>query len=207
MILYNKHIWKRCFIYKPRYWYKNIRYIPLYFKQIHYLIKHGHDVGASWGVDMWFQETMRHILTELRDNLQGTPCAEIKDGFIPQSEEDWKVQEKLWRDTLDEMIFLLGEMNEETCSIQNPYDDEWSKSFAEFAYKYGLLGQKLATPEELEEYEKTGCRRLHMPDELPEYKEIMDNHRLKEDELELYRAECKDKFMDMFKKYYYYLWD
>jgi hypothetical protein len=207
MILYNKTVFKRCFSYRPRYWYKNIRYIPLYFKQLHYLIKHGHDVGATWDVYLWFQDTMQHVLTELRKNHHGTPCLEIEEGFFPESDEDWEKQDKLWNETLDEMIFLLNEMNEETCSKRNQYDDEWYKAFSEFSKKYGFFGEGLMSQEETDEHNKTGCRRIHMPDELPEYKEIMDNHRLREDELEMYRAECKDKFMDMFKKFYYNLWD
>lgn len=40
-MFYNKDIFKRCFNYRPKYWYKNIAKIPLYFRLMRYLIKHG----------------------------------------------------------------------------------------------------------------------------------------------------------------------
>ena len=72
-MFYNKAIWKRCFHFPKRYWYKNIKYIPLYFRLMHDLIKHGYDEYATWETFSWFTTTMRSILERYRDGHCGVP--------------------------------------------------------------------------------------------------------------------------------------
>ena len=106
------------------------------------------------------------------------------------------------------MIFLWKETDEDTCSKRNSYEDEYMKAFGEFTDKYGLLGEKLQTEEELEENRKRGGGgTVHFMHELPEYKEISDKYHEEERNLEQYRNECKDEAMDMLKQYFFALWD
>ena len=105
------------------------------------------------------------------------------------------------------MIFLLHEMNEDKCSQKNKYEEEWWNNYQEFEKKYGLFGKKLLTEEEKAEAKKTGATRAHFPQELPEYKDTTENFLKRERELALYRDKCKDDFFDLFKEYFWDLWD
>lgn len=181
--------------------------IPRYFRELHFLIKNGYSEEALWNVEYWFNDVMSKILAWYRDNHHGTPTCEIIKGFIPESEEDFKIQETYWNKMLDQMIVLLRESNEETCQRKNPYQTEWSKAYDEFTKKYGIFGEGLATEKEKSELEPKNLRRWHTPRELPEYKDIMDKHMKADIELSKYREQCKNDFFVLFSKYYYNLWD
>ena len=113
-----------------------------------------------------------------------------------------------WDRILERMIFLWRESNELTCSRKNPYEKEHSKAFEEFTEKYGFLGEKLQTAEELEGNRKRGGGgTIHFMDELPEYKEISDKYRKESKILEDYRNISKDEALDMLKEYFFDLWD
>ena len=204
MILYNRKIWKRCFCYNKKYWYKNIKEIPRYFRDLHYLIKHGHDICANWNVDIWFSENMIEILTTLRDHHCGVPTIQIDESVDPN---DVDKQDEAYVKLLNRMIFLLGESNESTCKKKNPYDDEYWKIYDEFEDKYGSWGCKLQTEYEKNELANKGFHRLYTPRDVPEYENIAKKHLEADIELEKYREECLCEFMDLFKKYYYCLWD
>lgn len=110
MIFYNEDIFKRCFDYPKRYWYKNIKYIPLYFKQLHHLIKYGYDPYAHWETFDWFIKTMKPILVTYRDNHDGVPI--ILDDYDGFDEEMSKQNEQMWNGIIDRMIELLDNMDE-----------------------------------------------------------------------------------------------
>lgn len=96
-MFYNKKIFKRCFCYRGRYWYKNIKHIPLYFKLMHHLVKYGYDEYATWETFNWFIDTMKPILTSYRNNHCGFP---------------WDLSEEEWDKIIDRMIELLDLMDE-----------------------------------------------------------------------------------------------
>ncbi len=146
-MFYNKTIFKRCFYHPKKYWYKNIKNIPLYFKMIHHLVKHGYDEYATWETFDWFINTMKDILTYYRNHHQGYPVAY---NFNEILQEDL---EKEYDADLDKMISLLNDMDE-----NNP--------------KY-----------ERKEYQKDWKRHYE----------------------EMFAA--KDKFFELFSKYFYNLWD
>ena len=113
-----------------------------------------------------------------------------------------------WDRILDRMIFLWRETDEETCSKKNPYEDEYMKALDEFTEQYGILGEKLQTPEELEANRKRGGGgTVHFMREIPKYAEISEKHMAEEIKLEQYRRECKDEVMDLMKEYFFSLWD
>ena len=101
----NKKIFKRCFDYRGKYWYKNLKQIPLYFKLMHHLIKYGYDEYATWETFNWFIDTMKSILTSYRKNHCGYPM---------------HLEEEEWDGIIDKMIALLDDMDE--CNPK--YDEE-----------------------------------------------------------------------------------
>lgn len=105
-MLYNKQIFKRCFHYPKRYWYKNIKYIPLYFELLNNLIKKGYDEYATWGTFDWFIYTMKDILSIYRVNHHGYPVVAWDD------KERQEAFEKEYDADFDTMIALLGDMDE-----------------------------------------------------------------------------------------------
>lgn len=113
MLFYNKRIFQRCFNYKGKYWYKNIKYIPLYFKLMHHLIKNGYDEYAEWETFNWFIDTMKPILTNYNANREGVPPV-IENYFeLLESDEDVvEINEKAWNDIVNRMIELLDLMDE-----------------------------------------------------------------------------------------------
>ena len=86
MLFYNKRIFQRCFCYRAKYWYKNIANIPLYFKLMYHLIKHGYDEYATWETFNWFIDTMKSILISYRKNHYGVPI--VVDNYPGQIKSD-----------------------------------------------------------------------------------------------------------------------
>jgi len=210
-MFYNKAIWQNCFPFKKKYFWKNFKNIPTYIKRIHHLIKNGYDDYAVWDTYSWFTTTMRDILKRYNENRMGTPI--IIDDYPfddDSSEESDKMRElnnKKWNEIVERMIFLLGEMDEFTCTRKNPYEDEWWKAEMEFDSKYGMFGQGLMTDTEKEMLKDKGLYTMHTMGELPEYEEISKKHINAENDLEQYRSDCKDEFLELFSKYFYCLWD
>ena len=113
MLFYNKRIFQRCFNYKGKYWYKNLKHIPLYFKLMHHLIKNGYDEYAEWETFNWFIDTMKPILTNYNANRWGTPA--VIDNYtelLEAGEDPDELNEKAWNDTVNRMIELLDLMDE-----------------------------------------------------------------------------------------------
>lgn len=115
--MYNKRIFKRCFSYSGKYWYKNIKQIPRYFKLIHHLIKYGYDEYATWETFDWFIYTIRDILKYYRSNHHSVPIL-IEDYPFDscdnreESKEKRKLNDELWDSIIDKMISLLDDMDE-----------------------------------------------------------------------------------------------
>ena len=96
-MFYNEKIFKRCFDWPAKYWYKNIKRIPLYFKLMHHLVKYGYDEYAHWETFNWFIDTMKLILMSYRKNHCGFPM---------------ELDEETWDKTIDHMLELLDLMDE-----------------------------------------------------------------------------------------------
>lgn len=105
-MFYNEKIFKRCFCYRGRYWYKNIRHIPLYFKLMHHLVKYGYDEYARWETFNWFIDTMKSILVSYVTDASSYPC-------------EFETPEE-WHEVLCHMLELLDLMDE--CNPK--YDSE-----------------------------------------------------------------------------------
>ena len=131
-----------------------------------------------WNMCGWFIETVRPMLIQLRETRHGSPIT-----------TEGKDVHEAWDDILDRMIFLLGEMDEKTCTRQNPYHDAVDEA-------YDVIGEKIS---------KTG--EFHTISEYPEYKDLWKRYEAEERVLEKYRNECKDEFFRLFSEYFWALWD
>ena len=140
--MYNKKIFQRYFDFPKRYWYKNIKYIPKYFKSMRNLIKYGYDDYALYETFDWFTYTMRSILKRYKCNHYAHPIVDLQ--LSPEENE------KLWDDIIDKMLYLLDEMDEsnpkyielerkgkyiERTGLMESAKDEFFKLFAEHFYK------------------------------------------------------------------------
>lgn len=178
-----------------------------------------------WNMFSYVEELMPAMLQYLKDNRMGSPSYlayadkeedkphlmgdqilmdkklsdDDKDGFSKSHRE--------WDKILDRMIFLWRELDEETCSKKNPYEEAHMNALMEFSDKYGFLGQKLETEEEKEKLKNSGGHYVHSMSELPEYAEIDRLYMEEEKRLTDYRVKCKDEVFDMMKKYFFDLWD
>ena len=125
-MLYNKDIWKHCFCFGKRYWYKNIKHIPMYFKSIHHLVKYGYTEYATWSTDYWFIETMKSILKAYRDKHISYPIIvdnyPLKSRLNDDEREIVKLNNRQWDDIINRMIKLLYEMDESDEIYGTPSD-------------------------------------------------------------------------------------
>lgn len=90
------------FPYKNIYYYKNIKYIKIFFKRIFFTLKHGYAPQAQWETYAWFIDVMKEILTNYKYNRNGTPL------LTENEEENNAAYDKL----LTDMIELLNKMDE-----------------------------------------------------------------------------------------------
>lgn len=171
-------------------------------------IRRGYADCDVWDMYSYLQNLLPDMLQNLKTNRHGSPGYlgtnyTNADGILVN--DDCHAE---WDKILARMIFLWRESNEDTCQKKNPYEEEHMKNFEEFNEKYGLLGEKLQTKEELEENKRRGGGgTVHFMSEIPEYREIDEKYREEEKKLEKYRSLCKDEAMDMMKKYFFDLWD
>lgn len=83
---------------------KELKYLPHAIKYRFQRAFRGWADCDTWDMDFWFMEVVKPMLQHFRDTHDGYP------GDL--TEESWNV-------ILDRMIFLLTEMDEDTCSQQN----------------------------------------------------------------------------------------
>lgn len=127
-------------------------------------------------MDSYLQMLLPDMLEYFKKNRWGSPD-NLGENYV--NEDGILVNDTCheeWDKILDRMIFLWRETNEDTCSRKNPYDEAHMKALEEFSDKYGMLGEKLQTQEELERNRKCGGGTVHFMDELPEYKEISEKY-------------------------------
>lgn len=115
---YHKTLFKRHFYYNKRYWYKNIKNIPKYFRAIKHLFKYGYDDCAIYETFAWFTITMKSILKRYKKNYISYPVF-IVDGKDTSAEQ--------WDCVIDHMVNLLDKMDED-----NPNQEEMMAAKDEF---------------------------------------------------------------------------
>ncbi len=174
-------------------------------------IKFGYCYKDVWSIDWWFLSIMPNMLDDLRKTAHGYPSeVSLFDTNIqsvvtdPEKEADAIAE---WDRILSEMAFWLREANEDTCRKLNPYDEAMDVAHAEFRKKYGEWGEKLKTQEEIDEEKTKGVHIMHTLGDVPEYKELMDKYFEEQNKIHQHRNESKDKGIDLFRKWFWDLWD
>ena len=176
--------------------------------------KRGYCDRDVWAIDMWFCQIISPMLKQLAKNSHGFVPLDRKGDFVHKeklTDKETEMYAERWNKMLLHMAYLADEMNEETCSMKNPYDKEMNRIYRTFTRKYGHLGEKLQTREDLEETKKTGLIKAYLPCDDPvhgkEYGALMKKHTAYAAKIERYQNKCKDKFFELFSKYYWSLWD
>lgn len=105
-MIYNKIIFKRCFPFKGKEWYKNLKEIPLYFKLMHRLTKCGYDEYGNWMTYAWFITVMKEILPHYK---------------LPNYSPSIMFSEATWENAINTMLNLLDAMDENN---YDSYDEE-----------------------------------------------------------------------------------
>lgn len=128
--MYNKEIFDRCFCWRGTSWWRNItRGIPQYIKQMHFLLKNGYDVYATWETCDWFVEKMKHILNEYLTHHWGYPCE-----F--ESNEEWETIIRRMISLLEKMGYLDYSIKDYEKHIQerDAAKDEFFELFSKYFY-------------------------------------------------------------------------
>lgn len=98
------------FDYPKRFWYYNLKDIPIFIKRIFFTLKYGYSPVAQWETFEWFITVMREILVNHRDNRMGTPVVIPNYNINDLISENKNVN--VYNNLLDEMITLLDQMDE-----------------------------------------------------------------------------------------------
>ena len=164
-----------------------------------------------WDIGLWFGNIISPMLKQLAKNQTGYQCLDEKGNIIgcisDKTPEEDAMYAKRWKDAILHLAFLADEMDEDRCSMKNPYDKEMRRISRAFEKKYGTFGEKLQTKEERE----GNLHRWYFPESDPvngkEYKKISDLHTKYEMKIERYQNKCKNEFFRLFSKHFWDLWD
>lgn len=116
------------FNFRGRYFWRNIKDIPIFIERIFFTLKHGYAPQAQWETFDWFIDTMREVLTWHRHHRMGT-------GYIldepPELDNDEQFERniKVYNDGLDRMLELLDQMDESNEMYDNLEPDDWKRAY------------------------------------------------------------------------------
>lgn len=128
------------FEYPKRFWYYNLKDIPIFIQRIFFTLKHGYSPVAQWETFEWFIAVIREILINYRDNRMGTPVV------IPDYYTDDLISEnkniEIYNNILNEMIELLDKMDEcnyltynnASLETMNAAKDKFFELFSKYFY-------------------------------------------------------------------------
>ena len=199
-------------------------------------MERGYSDCDVWDMYTWFIGTIKPMLEQLSKNHMGFPASIGKNWFDKHESElgmsyeqwiSWPSEEsdpvgykrrvdannecdEEWKGILNRMVFLLGEMGEDTCTKKNPYEDAMAKAYEEFHEKYGSFGDGLKTEEEKEEENRIGLYRMYHPTDEPgrdDVKELFKKYMEEDHNIAKYRDDCKNEFFELFSKHFWNLWD
>ena len=171
-----------------------IKDFPRDLKHLYQRAKKGYSYRDLWSIDYWFMEIMPKMLTDFKKNLHGCP-AQFTTTDDDTQNQDVEKGMKDWEDIIDRMIFCFKEMNDETCSMENEYKDEYFK--------------QLHKPNEdwlIPCGEKDGGKIYRMNEREVE-PELEKNYHKKMLEIEEYKDKMKNEGFELFSKYFWNLWD
>ena len=173
------------------------------------LVKEHHGFPSTLDVD-YFEKHKQELGVESYDEWVVWPHDENSEGYRIRSEANKSCSQQ-WEDILNRLIFLLDEMDENTCSLHNPYEEKWWDYHQQFSKKYPKHGDELKTDEELQR-DRESHTWLHVgperdPDFGDDYKKITKKFLDYDRKIAKYRDTCKNEFFKLFSKYFWDLWD
>lgn len=185
-------------------WGRNIKYA-------YQRIRYGYCDKDVWSIDWWFLSVVPNMLEDLKNTAHSYPyildcLSHVVVGTGAPKETD-EACINLWTDILSEMIFLFREAHECTCTRENIYETEYQKAREEFMKKYGSFGDKIKNEEEKGEEKNRVNYRMYTLGNVPEYADIYKLYFEEAGKIDEYRDECKDKGLDLFKEWFWHLWD
>ena len=149
-------------------------------------VKYGYCDRDVWSIDWWFLNVVPNMLEDLRDTTHSYPVEFANSHNVKKindkGEPDAGAQK--WDAVLREMIHLFREANKETCSMKNPYQNEYDK--------YLMQNYDLEKGKQHENKEYDALAKLYLEEEA----EICE-----------YREKCKNKALALFSKWFWDLWD
>lgn len=115
------------FQYKGKYFYKNIKDIPLFFSRLKFVIKHGYYPQAEWETFYYFIDIFTEIISTYRYERNGTP---VITGDVDKDEKDFNL-------VLEEMLNCLQIMKKYDnidYVVVNNVKDRFFKLFSKYFY-------------------------------------------------------------------------
>ena len=115
------------FQYKGKYFYKNIKDIPIFFSRLKFVIKHGYYPQAEWETFSYFIDIFIEIISTYRYERNGTP---VITGDVDKDEKDFNL-------VLEEMLNCLQIMKKYDNIdhvIVNNVKDRFFKLFSKYFY-------------------------------------------------------------------------
>lgn len=174
-----------------------------------------HDV--HW-MNTWFLRIVPKMLEELIKRNKGFPSSfendyykeHHLDYFSLSKEERIKIVNECfekWQSILREMQKAFYDAVEETCSIKNKYEKEYSNALSEYLEKYGWDGIEIKDNPYITK-EPDGSVTVDLQDNpylmenMDQYKEIDRLYYEEQTKVDQYRREAKEKALSMFVKYF-----
>ncbi|MCL2649488.1 MAG: hypothetical protein FWD60_00495 [Candidatus Azobacteroides sp.] len=177
-----------------------IKEFPRDVKHIYQRARKGYSYRDLWSIDYWFMEIMPKMLTDFKKNLHGCP-AQFTTNDDGTQHQDIEKGMKDWEDIIERMIFYFREMNDNTCSMKNEFEDEYFKQLHK--PNEGKPVKEWFIP--CEEDEQHG--KLYRLNEGEVDPELEENYRKKMLEIETYKDNMKNEGFELFSKYFWDLWD
>jgi hypothetical protein len=173
--------------------YDKIKDFPHDIKHWYQRATKGYSYRDLWSIDYWFMDKMPKMLLDFKKNLHGCP-SQFTTNDDRTEYQNVEQGMKNWEVVIDRMIFCFTEMNEDTCSQKNEFEDEYHRQ---------LHTKDYFEPCDKNNEGKKLFRWVHGDVE----PELEANYWKRQRELEDYRDVMKNEGLDLFKKYFWNLWD
>lgn len=185
----NKYISVFCDMYREK---NPFKWVRRYFRQKKWArqraVKGYADIDV-YDIRAWFIKVMPSMLDQMAENAHGSPVYPCKTYIpadtapnatgSPAGEEKTELIEvglEEWREILHHMAQKFRDADEDTCSLENPYCEEWTRVQNEFS------------------------------EGSPQWKDVAGKYMEKETEIAKFRQQSLDEAMELFHKWFWDLW-
>ena len=175
-----------------------IKEFPQDIKHIYQRARKGYSFRDVWSIDYWFMDILPNMLTDHKKNKRGCPAQFVKS----DDEQDFEKGMNDWQNVLDRMIFCFREMNDDTCSMKNEFEEEYRRQRNK--PNEGKPFKDWFVPSERKDENGKQLYELITGEVEPELEEKYRNKTL---EIQEYREKMKNEGFELFSKYFWNLWD